>query len=292
MGDRLLGVHSAYLDTHLRYMSSVRNVESPAEYLSNYLGFTKAVGAYESYPLDLVYRVPTLTPADVMLVLKNPNITELSVSKGEGTSEDALIAEYISEEDPRPRNIEKMRQITAVWMANWFTNHPGPQVRLKKLVEAGIEGGYVSERWSGREKECLKPSPGKDEVNSVEDIPEDKSSPEISTFFKYFYVTELSKLRAPTSKWPFHLEEQVLAKQYLRKEIEIVDPKLIIATGGKPQSVTKELAVERLDEELYRLEGSDGSDRYLLVLDHPSFPSADYSRAVEVFQQIPFSGIV
>lgn len=289
MEDSLLKVHSAYLDAHLRYMKKVRNVESPAEYLSNYLGFTKSVDAYESYPLELVYRVPSLTPADVMLVLKNPNITESSVSNGEGTSEDALMAEYISEDDPRPRKIEQMRQITAVWMANWFTNHPGPQVRLKKLVEAGIEGGYIPERWKGSEKECLQPSPGKEEVNSVEDIPADKSSPEISSFFEYFYVTELSNLRAPTNKWPFHLEEQVLAKQYLRKEIETVDPKLIIATGGKPQSVTKELAVERLDEELYRLEGSEGSDRYLLALDHPSYPSADYSRAEEIFQRISFS---
>lgn len=288
MDDKLLETHSTYLDAHLRYMKNVRGVESPAEYLSDYLGYTEVADPYKNYPLDLVYRVSSLIPADVMLVLKSPNITKSSVSSGQGTSEDALIAEYISEEEPRPRKIQKIRQISSVWLANWFAKHPGPQVRLKKLVEAGIEGEYIPESWRGREKEFLKPSPSKNEVNSVEDIPADKTSPEISSFFEYFYVTELSQLRAPTSKWPFHLEEQVLAKQYLKKEIDTVDPKLIIASGEKPQSVMKELAVEQLDDELYRLERSDGSDRYLLVLDHPSYPSADYSRAVEVFQQLSF----
>lgn len=102
------------------------------------------------------------------------------------------------------------------------------------------------------------------------------STAEVSSVFKDLYITELSKLRAPTGNWPFHLEERILQKYYLRNEIQAVKPKLVIGMGQRPRQVLTELASERISDRSYHLPTSDKSPRFLITLDHPFYPSADY----------------
>jgi len=286
MDQSLIDVHATHLQSHLRYIQEERNVSSPADYFREYLGFSNIDSAYENYPLDIIYRVPSLSPAEVMIVLKNPNISESSVSSGGGTGEDILLDKYLNGTDSPEDKVEKIEDVSRIWISEWFADNHGPQARLKKIVGHGIEGGYIPDIEDKSEKQLLLPTVRKEDVDSPGEIPTDVPTEEISGFHNRFYVTELSKLRAPQNEWPFHLEEQVIAKDYLRNEIEVVDPTLVIAMGDKPRTVVKEFGVESVGENLYRLTGFEDSDRYLLVLDHPSYPPADYSPAAEAFSRL------
>lgn len=76
MSAPLLNVHQAYITAHLKYLTQNRGISTPGDYFTNSLDFTDIAPEYHEYPLNLIYRVFSLNPADIMIVLKNPNVTQ------------------------------------------------------------------------------------------------------------------------------------------------------------------------------------------------------------------------
>jgi len=288
MDDDVVNVHTGYVRAHLRYMRRVRNVESPADYLTTYPDFSAPPEEYQVAPLDLVYRIPSLHRSDVMLVLKNPNITAERINEGMYW-EDRLIKRMLSGTSDLTERIRALSRVSAPHIADYFVKHPGPQVRMKKLVRAAAAGGYLNaDALSDGPKPYLRPSKPVEDLDSPSDVPLGTDWGDIAPVYGDFYVTELCKLRAPTGSWPFHQEERVISKQYLRREIEAVDPTLVVALGKRPSNVLREIAEDAVQQsnatDLYHLRSVNGSTRYLLTLQHPSYPRADYAAAEKSFE--------
>lgn len=289
MTDEVLNVHSAFLRTHAQYMRRVRGAKTPTEYFQEYLDYENPSSEFSDYPLEVVFRVPSLSPADVMLVLKNPGISEGWVSGESPPREDQVMNEVLSEETTRLEKIRGLARVTAPHVANWFADHPGPQVRMKKLTTTAVESGYLPRNTDidPTSKQYFLPRTPIQEITSRDDAPLDIPTNETAPIYDDFYVTELAKFRAPTGDWPFHQEESVIAKQYVRKEIETVNPKLVIALGKRPSRVLREMSVQTIDnagtDKLYKLTEVGERSRFLLTLPHPSYPGADYSPARAAF---------
>jgi len=281
MSAELIKLHRERIDEHLQYMEGERDVRFAKEYLTEYPDFDDIHPVYTDALIDITYRVHSLEPADVMVVMKNPNMVD-----GSPTAEDRFLLQYLDETDSRTERVQKISQVAVDWLSRWLVEHPGPQIRMKQLVKMLSDMGVIDN--VEEPKQYLSPSDLLSKQDSVPDPTEETpptSAGETADVFRDIYFTNLCKFRAPTGTLPLYAEELVLAKTYLENEINLVNPRLVIGTGTKPGNILRELATEEIRDGLYRIETQNSEPTYLLNLQHPSYPKADYTAARENIQR-------
>jgi hypothetical protein len=267
-------------------LQKLHGIETPADYLREYVGVSDPVKGYNSAPFDVLYRAPCYSQSEMAIVLKNPNITPADVEAANVDStlnsqdppnrrigEDYRILNNLSNNQSLSERFKTVSRESAYGIGGWFTNHPGPQVRMKELIREVDTAGLIE--LESRDDETVKSYLSPQENNKTGRHGPEVAPEDIAEVYDDFYVTELCKLRAPTGNWPFSPEEESIAKWYLIRELKAVNPDIIFVLGQKPTSTLSSFANEQIEPNLYRSRAFNGA--YIITLDHPSYPQADYS---------------
>lgn len=79
-GNDLVDIHAEYISKHMLDMLE-EGVENPKEYFEHENGgdIEEVGNRYEDYPMEVVFSISSCTPSDIMVILRNPGLSNSSV---------------------------------------------------------------------------------------------------------------------------------------------------------------------------------------------------------------------